>query len=126
MGVEPRRRAADRQTVNSRRWFAVGMTIAAVAVGGWKQLIPGLDFASASGNGQAAETQLQAASAFVQASAALETYHATAGSYDGAELSPTSPVKLAWTADASYCLQGGGLYEIGPAGVPQPGACPAG
>lgn len=111
--------------MNSRRWFAVGMTIAAVAVGGWKQLIPGLDFASASGKGQAAATQLQAASAFVQAAGALETYHATAGSYDGAELSPTSPVQLAWTADASYCLQGGGLYEIGPAGVPQPGSCPA-
>lgn len=110
--------------MNSRRWFAVGMTIAAVAVGGWKSLIPGLDFASASGQGQAAEAQLEAVNAFTQAAASLETYHATAGSYSGAELSPTSPVQIVWTADASYCLQGGGLYEIGPAGVPQPGACP--
>lgn len=113
--------------VTARRWFALGMTIAAVAVGGWKQLIPGLDFASSSSGGT---NPIAIASGFSQAMPALNAYYSTAGTYDGAELSPTSPVQLVWATESSYCLQGGSgadeLHEVGPAGAPTPGACPAG
>lgn len=105
------------------------MTIAAVAVGGWKQLIPGLDLASgagASGGGVASELQL--VPAFAQAAGALNAYEAAAGSYSGAQLSPTSLVRLVWTGDESYCLQGGSgagaMFEVGPGGIPRPGSCP--
>lgn len=113
--------------MTARRWFTIGLTLAAVAVGGWKNAIPGLDFASSSRGGT---NPVAIAAAFSQAAPALAAYYSTAGSYSGAELSPTSPVQLAWTTEASYCLQGGSgadaLHEIGPTGLPQPGLCPAG
>ncbi|HSP73679.1 MAG TPA: hypothetical protein VLN26_14980, partial [Gaiellaceae bacterium] len=71
------------------------------AVGGWKNAIPGLDFASSSRGGT---NPVAIAAAFSQAAPALAAYYSTAGSYSGADA----------------------LHEIGPTGLPQPGLCPAG
>lgn len=113
--------------MTARRWFTIGLTLAAVAVGGWKNAIPGLDFASSSRDGT---NPVAIASAFSQAGPALAAYYSTAGTYSGAELAPTSPVQLVWTTEVSYCLQGGdgagALHMIGPTGLPQSGPCPAG
>ena len=108
----------------------IGMTLACLAIGGWKSMIPGLDFGSSgTPSASSAVNDLELTAAFTAAGSALNTFYSTAGSYIGAELSPTSPVQLAWTGDASYCLQGGTganeLHEMGPGGVPEPGACPA-
>jgi hypothetical protein len=99
------------------------MTLASVLVGGWKSLIPGLDLAPAHGHSGA--SPFAEVTAFTQAAAALATYQATAGSYVGAQLSPTSPVQLAWSSDSQYCLQSTDLHLVGPVGAPQPGLCPA-
>lgn len=101
----------------------IGMTIASVAVGGWKSLIPGLDFAQASSGG---DNPIATLSGLTQANAALAAYHATAGTYSGAELGATNSVKVAWANDEIYCLEGGSLHFVGPVGVPQPGPCPQG
>ncbi len=114
--------------MTSRAWFTVGLTLAAVAVGGWKNAIPGLDLASgASGDGV---TPIALAAGFAQASGQLLAYQRTAGSFSGAELAPTAAVRLAWATDAAFCLEGGSasspVHELGP-GVspPQAGPCPA-
>ena len=114
---------ADAEAMSGRTYLAVGMTIAAVAVGGWRSAIPGLDFAQAAHGG---ENPIAAAAAFTQAAAGLARYEATAETYSGAELSPTSGVRLVWAGDTSYCLEGTSLHLVGPTGVPQPGPCPPG
>jgi hypothetical protein len=101
----------------------IGITLASVAIGGWKSLIPGLDFAQASRGG---DNPIAMASGFTQAAAGLAGYHATAGTYSGAELGATNAVRIAWANDASYCLEGGSLHLVGPVGVVQPGPCPPG
>jgi hypothetical protein len=107
----------------SRTYLGIGMTIAAVAVGGWKSMIPGLDFAQASAGG---DNPIATASGFTQAAGALAAYHGTAGTYSGAEFGATNTVRLAWANDATYCLEGGSLHLVGPVGIPQPGPCPPG
>jgi hypothetical protein len=109
--------------MSGRTYLGIGMTIAAVAVGGWKSAIPGLDFAQAAHGG---ENPIAAAAAFTRAGAALAQYEATAETYSGAELSPTYGVTLVWATDTGYCLQGTSLHLVGPAGVPSPGPCPPG
>ena len=106
--------------MGSRTYLSIGMTIAAVAVGGWKGLVPGLDLAQASRDGS---NPVAESASFVQAASALAAYQATAGTYEGAELAPTMPVRIAWATDAQYCLEGAGLHMLGPVGVPQPGSC---
>lgn len=100
----------------------IGMTLASVAVGGWKSLIPGLDFAQASNGGG---NPIAEASSFAQAAGALAAYEGTAGTYAGTELAPTMPVRIVWESDTGYCLQSATLFMVGPVGVPQPGVCPA-
>lgn len=123
-----RRLAADTPSVNGRRWFAVGLTLAAVVVGGWRSAIPGLDLASGSAGDAVKPVAL--AAGFAQASGALIAYDRTAGTFAGAELASTSAVRVAWATDTSFCLEAGSgataLHELGPAGVPLPGPCPAG
>ena len=103
--------------LTGRRAFSLGLVLASLAVGGWQGMIPHV--------GSQQTGQIATESAFLQATSALEAFHNQAGSYAGAELAPTSPVQLAWSDDTSYCLQGGGLHELGPGGLPQQGACAA-
>ncbi len=114
--------------MTGRRWFAVGLTLAAVAVGGWRSAIPGLDLASGSAGDGVNPVAL--AAGFAQASASLLAYYRTAGTFAGAELASTSAVRVAWATDTAFCLEGGAgtaaLHELGPAGVPLPGPCPVG
>jgi hypothetical protein len=114
---------ADRRGVSSRSYLMIGMTLASVAVGGWKSLIPGLDFAQASSSGQSPIAEL---SGLTQAASALAAYHGIAGTYSGAELGTTRTVRIAWASDTAYCLEGGSLHLVGPVGVPLPGPCLAG
>ncbi len=109
--------------MGSRGYLMIGMTLASVAVGGWKSLVPGLDLAQAS---QGGENPVAAVSGLTEAAAALAAYHATAGTYSGAELGATASVRVAWANDETYCLEGGSLHLVGPFGVPQPGPCTAG
>lgn len=109
--------------MSSRSYLMIGMTLASVAVGGWKSMIPGLDFAQASSNGT---NPVAEASSFAQAAGALAAYQGTAGTYAGAELAPTMPVRIVWATDTGFCLQSASLFMVGPVGVPQPGACPVG
>jgi hypothetical protein len=114
--------------VNGRRWFAVGLTLAAVLVGGWKNAIPGLDLAS--GSSAPGVGSIALAAGFAQAAGSLLAYQRTAGTFVGAELAPTAAVRLAWATDSQFCLEGGAgtgeLHELGPAALlPQPGACPS-
>lgn len=103
--------------MTARRALTLGILLASLLVGGRQGLLPHV--------GAEKTGAIATASAFVQAAAALETFHRQAGSFAGAELGPALPVQIAWAGETSYCLQGGGLYEIGPGGVPQAGACPA-
>jgi hypothetical protein len=114
---------ADIGFVGSRTYLAIGITLASVAVGGWKSMIPGLDLASGSAGGTNAIAE---ASAFGQASGELAAYQHVAGTYAGGALSPLLPVRLAWANDTAYCVQGTTLHLVGPVGMPQPGPCPAG
>ena len=123
--MEERRAAADTTGVNARRTFTLGLLVACVALAGRQGLIPGLSFARSARGGV---NPIELSSAFAQAAGALAVYQHTAGTYDGAEVSSTSPVRIAWAANTSYCLEGGDgageLHEVGPAGTPQPGPCP--
>ncbi|HET7043468.1 MAG TPA: hypothetical protein VFI37_01355 [Gaiellaceae bacterium] len=100
--------------MTARRAFSLGLVLASLLVGG-RSLLP-----HAAGD-EAGE--VAAVAAFLPASAALEA-RARTGSYVGAELPPASPVRIVWAGDTGYCLQDGDLYELGPGGVPQQGACP--
>jgi hypothetical protein len=101
--------------MTATRALSLGLVLASMLVG-WKSFVPHDATQEADQVGNMA--------AFVQASAALEAYRSQAGSFDGAELSPTSPVKIVWSSDTGYCLQSGTAHELGPGGLPQPGACP--
>ncbi len=114
---------ADIRSVGSRTYLAIGITLAGVAVGGWKSMIPGLDFASGS---PGAANAIAETSGFGQASGELAAYAHVAGTYVGGALSPMLPVRLAWANDLAYCVQGTSLHLVGPVGVPRPGPCPAG
>jgi hypothetical protein len=109
--------------MRSRTAFGIGLTIAAVAVGGWKNAIPGLDLAQAAHEGA---SPLEATVALTQASGALAGYYRSAGTYAGAQIGPTAGVRLAWASDVGYCLVDGSLHLLGPSGVPQSGPCPPG
>ena len=105
----------------------LGITIAAVAVGGWRMLLPG--------TGDASKAVEQAASGLIQqttrayftsAEASLEAQHTATGSYAGTPLLP--PLTLIRADESSYCVQlsKGPLlqHEVGPGGTGQAGACP--
>jgi len=107
-------------------YLTIGLTIAAVAFGGWRMLLPGADSASSDvtdGVSSLISTTLQAS--FTGAQASLDAQRNATGSYAGAVVQP--PITLVQADTSSYCLQleqGAVLQHLeGPGGSPVPGAC---
>jgi hypothetical protein len=112
--------------MSSRLYLTVGITIAAVAFGGWRMLLPGADSASSGVSDDVSamlSTTLKAQ--FTGAQASLDAQRIATGSYAGTPLQP--PITLVRADASSYCVQleqGPELQHIeGPGGSPTPGAC---
>lgn len=112
--------------MSARFGLSLGLMIAAVAVGGWRMLLPVADSAS-SGVGSGVSTMISATmeAYFTGAQASLDAQRTATGTYAGAVVQP--PVTLVRADAMSYCLQldqGAVLQHLdGPAGRPAPGAC---
>jgi hypothetical protein len=112
--------------MTSRIYLTLGLTIAAVAFGGWRMLLPG----TGSGTSDVTDGVSSLVSATLQASftagqASLDAQMTATGSYAGAVV--RAPLTLVRADAASYCLQleqGPVLQHLdGPGGTAQPGAC---
>jgi hypothetical protein len=112
--------------MSNRVWLAIGLSIAAFAVGGWRTVVPGADSTSKGVDDSISSmlaTTTQAA--FTGAAASLDAQRTATGSYAGTRLAPGMVLVR---ADAtSYCVQtrGGTLvqHETGPGGSPAIGPC---
>jgi hypothetical protein len=112
--------------MSARLGLTIGLTIAAVAVGGWRMLLPGADKASSDvAAGVTALLSTTTRAAFTGAQASLDAQRNATGSYAGAVVQP--PLTLVRADETSYCLQleqGPVLQHLaGPGGVAAPGAC---
>jgi len=110
----------------SRLYLTLGVTIAAVAFGGWRMLLPGTDAVSSGASNDVSSLLATTLSAtFTGAEASLDAQRNATGSYAGATVEP--PVTLVRADASSYCLQvsqGPVLQHVaGPGGSPQPGPC---
>lgn len=112
--------------VSARFGLTIGLTIAAVAFGGWRMLLPGTEEVSNDVSDSAStliSTTLRAA--FTGAEASLDAQHIATGSYAGTPMQP--PITLVRADATSYCLQldqGPVLQHLtGPGGTTEPGAC---
>jgi hypothetical protein len=110
----------------SRLYLTVGITIAAVAFGGWRMLLPGADSVSGDVSGSVSalvSTTLNAE--FTGAEASLDAQRNATGSYAGAAVQ--QPITLVRADVSSYCLQlerGAIVQHVsGPGGSAQPGPC---
>jgi hypothetical protein len=113
--------------LGSRTFLMLGITIAAVAVGGWRMLLPGTgDGSQAVADATSGLIAQTTRAFFSSAEASLEAQQTATGSYAGAPLQP--PLILVRADQTSYCVQlaKGPLlqHELGPGGTGQPGACP--
>jgi hypothetical protein len=112
--------------MSARFGLSLGLMIAAVAVGGWRLLLPGADSVSNDvSNSVSALLSTTMRAAFVGAQASLDAQRNATGSYAGGVVQP--PITLVRADASSYCLQleqGAVLQHlVGPAGGPTPGAC---
>lgn len=112
--------------MSARFGLTIGLTIAAVAFGGWRMLIPGADRASSGvTGGVSAMISTTMRAAFVGAQASVDAQRSATGSYVGSVVQP--PIALIRADATSYCLQldqGAVLQHLaGPSGAPQPGPC---
>ena len=112
--------------MSARFGLTIGLTIAAVAFGGWRMLLPGSEGASSGVSDEVSSlisTTLQAS--FTGAEASLDAQRIATGSYAGAVVQP--PITLVRADTTSYCiqLQQGAVLQhlVGPGGTPLPGAC---
>ena len=112
--------------MSARLYLTLGLTIATVAFGGWRMLLPGADSASSDvtdGVSSLISTTLQAS--FTAGQASLDAQRTVSGSYAGAVVRP--PLTLVRADATSYCLQleqGAVLQHLdGPGGTAQPGNC---
>lgn len=110
----------------SRLYLTLGITLAAVAFGGWRMLLPGTDAASSDVSDNVStllSTTLSAA--FTGAEASLDAQRNSTGSYAGAVVQP--PITLVRADVSSYCLQldqGAVVQHVaGPGSSAQPGPC---
>ena len=117
---------ADKNPVTSRFYLTIGLTIAAVAVGGWRFVLP----AGSSSQKQIVQgvtTLLDTVTSaqFTGAEATLDAQRNATGSYVGAPV--TAPITLVRADAVSYCIQivQGTLarHLAGPGGTPLAGAC---
>jgi hypothetical protein len=112
--------------MSSRAWFAIGVSIAAFAVGGWRMLLPGTDStAKTVDNSVSSMLATTTQAAFTGAAASLDAQRTATGSYAGAGLAPG--MVLVRADAASYCVQTQGRplvqHETGPGGSPAIGPC---
>ena len=112
--------------MSGRFYLTIGLSIAAVAVGGWKMLLPATDDGSKAVTGAVSSVVSTITSAqFTGARATLDAQRNATGSYQGAPLTP--PMRLVRADASSYCIefaQGPVLQHlVGPGGTPQPGHC---
>ena len=112
--------------MSARFGLTIGLTIAAVAFGGWRMLLPGSDSASSGVSNEVSSlisTTLQAS--FTGGQASLDAQRNATGSYAGAVVQP--PLILVRADTTSYCLQlqkGAVLQHlVGPGGTTAPGPC---
>jgi hypothetical protein len=112
--------------VSARFYLSIGLAVAAVAVGGWKMLLPTTSDGSNAAVGAVSSMVGTITSAqFTGARATLDAQRQATGSYEGAPLSP--PLALIRADAGSYCIEyskGPVLQHLaGPGGTPQPGHC---
>jgi hypothetical protein len=112
--------------MSARFGLSLGLMIAAVAVGGWRMLLPGADSVSNDvSNSVSTLLSTTTRAAFVGAQASLDAQRNATGSYAGSVVQP--PITLVRADATSYCLQleqGAVLQHlVGPGGTPTPGAC---
>jgi hypothetical protein len=112
--------------VSGRFYLTIGLSIAALAVGGWKTLLPTSNDSSKQVVGAVSSMVDSITNAeFTAARATLDAQRNATGSYEGAPVSP--PVTLVRADASSYCIeyaQGPVLQHlVGPGGTPQPGRC---
>jgi hypothetical protein len=111
--------------VSTRFYLTIGLAVAAVAVGGWKTLLPtssgSKEVTDAVSNVLDSVTSAQ----FTGARATLDAQRNATGSYEGAPVTP--PITLVRADATSFCIeyaQGPVLQHlVGPSGTPQPGHC---
>jgi len=108
------------------RYLTIGLTIAAVAVGGWKMLLPTTSDTSDEVVGAVSSVVGTVTNAqFTGARATLDAQRNATGSYEGAPLTP--PMTLVRADATSFCVQytqGPVVQHLnGPGGSPQPGPC---
>jgi hypothetical protein len=112
--------------MSSRFYLTIGLTIAAVAVGGWRILLP-LGGSSQKQIEQGVTSLLNTVTSaeFTGAEATLDAQRSSSGSYAGAPVS--APVTLVRADAASYCIQivegSVAAHVAGPGGSPAAGPC---
>ena len=112
--------------MSARFGLTIGLTIAAVAFGGWRMLLPGTESASSDvSGGVSALVSTTMRAMFTAAEASVDAQRNATGSYAGAVVQP--PITLVRADESSYCLQlqqGPVLQHLaGPGGAPAAGAC---
>jgi hypothetical protein len=112
--------------MSNRVWLTVGVSVAVVAVGGWRMLLPASSSTSkAVDEGVSSILATTTQAAFTGAAASLDAQRSATGSYAGARLA--SGMVLVRADVASYCVQTqqGPLvqHETGPGGSPAVGPC---
>jgi len=112
--------------VTSRFYLTIGLTIAAVAVGGWKFVLPvSSDSQKQIVQGVTGVLDTITSAEFTGAEATLDAQRSATGSYEGAPV--TAPVVLVRADAASYCIQvvvGAVAHHLaGPGGSPIAGPC---
>lgn len=112
--------------MTSRFYLTIGLTIAAVAVGGWKFALPvSSDSQKQIVQGVTNVLDTISSAEFTGAEATLDAQRNATGSYAGAPL--TAPVVLVRADAASYCIQvvvGTVAHHLaGPGGSPVAGPC---
>lgn len=112
--------------MSGRFYLTTGLAIAALAIGGWKMLLPTASDSSKEAVGAVSAVVDTITSAqFTGARATLDAQRNATGSYADAPLTP--PMTLVHADATSYCIeyaQGPVLQHlVGPGGSPQPGHC---
>ena len=112
--------------MSARLGITIGLTLAALAFGGWRVMLPGADSASNEvGGSVSAMLSTVVKAQFTGAEASLDAQRMATGSYAGAVVQ--APIVLVRADGTAYCLQleqGAELqHVVGPGGTPQPGRC---
>ena len=112
--------------MTSRFYLTIGLTIAAVAVGGWRFVLPaGSDSQKQIVQGVTAVLDTITSAEFTGAEATLDAQHNATGSYEGAPMA--APITLVRADAVSYCIQVVqstlARHLAGPGGSPVAGAC---